>query len=157
MITDLFLFLIPKGFPGGSVVKNLPAMQETQVQFLGQEDPLEQGMAGCPLQYSWLSDPMDRGAWQAAVYKVTKSQTWLSDFQSYYFYKREWNGAGPCPPPPTPHHALCLLSMKNLSQKISLIREVRNAETKENSQRRLNNDDVVTRHSQGPSVLSQGL
>ena len=36
------------GFPSGSVVKNLPAMQETQetrVQFLGQEDPLEEGMA----------------------------------------------------------------------------------------------------------------
>ena len=29
------------GFPGGSVVKNLPTMQETQVQPLGQEDPLE--------------------------------------------------------------------------------------------------------------------
>ena len=27
------------------MVKNLPAMQETQVQFLGQEDPLEKGMA----------------------------------------------------------------------------------------------------------------
>ena len=33
------------GFPGGSVVKNLPAMQETWVQSLGQEDPLEKGMA----------------------------------------------------------------------------------------------------------------
>ena len=36
------------GFPGGSVVKNLPAMQEpqeTQVQSLGQEDPVEDGMA----------------------------------------------------------------------------------------------------------------
>ena len=33
------------GFPGGSVVKNLPAMQETWVQSLGQEDPLEEGMA----------------------------------------------------------------------------------------------------------------
>ena len=35
-------------FPGGSVVKNLPAkqeMQETQVQSLGREDPLEEGMA----------------------------------------------------------------------------------------------------------------
>ena len=30
---------------GGSVVKNLPAMQETLVQSLGQEDPLEKGMA----------------------------------------------------------------------------------------------------------------
>ena len=34
-----------KGFPGGSVVKNLPIMQETQVQSLGQEDPLEKEMA----------------------------------------------------------------------------------------------------------------
>ena len=36
------------GFPGGSAVKNLPAMQEPQetlVQSLGQEDPLEEGMA----------------------------------------------------------------------------------------------------------------
>ena len=33
------------GFPGGSLVKNLPAVQEMQVQFLGQEDPLEKGMA----------------------------------------------------------------------------------------------------------------
>ena len=33
------------GFPGGSEVKNLPAMQETQVLSLGWEDPLEEGMA----------------------------------------------------------------------------------------------------------------
>ena len=33
------------GFQSGSVVKNLPAMQEMQVQSLGQEDPLEEGMA----------------------------------------------------------------------------------------------------------------
>ena len=33
------------GFPGGSVVKYLPAMQETQIQSLGREDPLEKGMA----------------------------------------------------------------------------------------------------------------
>ena len=32
-----------RGFPGGSVVKNPPAMQETLVGFLGQEDPLEKG------------------------------------------------------------------------------------------------------------------
>ena len=32
------------GFAGGSVVKNLPAMQETQVQSLGWEDPPEKGM-----------------------------------------------------------------------------------------------------------------
>ena len=33
------------GFPGGSVVKNLPDKQEMQVQSLGQEDPLENKMA----------------------------------------------------------------------------------------------------------------
>ena len=32
-------------FPGGSTVKNLPAMQELQVPSLGQEDPLEDVMA----------------------------------------------------------------------------------------------------------------
>ena len=34
-----------KGLPGGSAVKNPPAMQETQVQSLGWEDLLEKGMA----------------------------------------------------------------------------------------------------------------
>ena len=32
------------GFPGGSVIKNPPAMQEMWVPSLGQEDPLEEGM-----------------------------------------------------------------------------------------------------------------
>ena len=32
-------------FPVTQLVKNLPAMQETPVQFLGQEDPLEKGQA----------------------------------------------------------------------------------------------------------------
>ena len=58
-------------FPGGSVVKNPPVMQETQVQFLGQEDPLEEGN-GNPLQYSCLENPKDRGAWRATVHRVTK-------------------------------------------------------------------------------------
>ena len=34
-----------EGFPGGSAVKNPPAMQETWVQSLEGEDPLEEGMA----------------------------------------------------------------------------------------------------------------
>ena len=37
--------LAPGHFPGGSGAKNLPPMQETGVQSLGQEDPLEEGMA----------------------------------------------------------------------------------------------------------------
>ena len=53
--------------------------------------------------------------------------------------------------------SVCLLPVGNFSQRISLTREVRNDETKKNSQRRLNNNDVVIKHSQGPLVLSQGL
>ena len=34
-----------RGFPGSSVLKNPPEMQETQVRSLGQEDPLEKEMA----------------------------------------------------------------------------------------------------------------
>ena len=52
----------------------------------------------------------------------------------------------------------CLLPMENFSQRISLIRELRNVETKGNCQKRLNNkNNVGIKHSQGPLVLSQGL
>ena len=54
-------------------VKNLPAMQETQVlQPLGQEDPLEKGM----LTHSSI---LDRGAWWVTLLGITKNGTWLSD------------------------------------------------------------------------------
>ena len=58
-------------------------------------------------------------------------------------------------PAPTMSSA-CLLPVENFSQR-SLIREERNVETKDNSQRRLNNNNVVIQQSQGPLVLSQGL
>ena len=41
------------GSSGGSVVKNLPAMQETQVRSLGREDPLEEGMATHSSTLAW--------------------------------------------------------------------------------------------------------
>ena len=66
-----------KGFPGGSVAKNLPEMQEpqeTQVQSLGWEDPLEEGMETHSSILAWRI-PMDRGAWWAAVHSIAKSQT----------------------------------------------------------------------------------
>ena len=59
-------------------------MQETQVRFLGQEDPLEKEM---PLQYACLENPIDRGAWLATVHGVTrvrhdlatKPQVWMRE------------------------------------------------------------------------------
>ena len=66
------------GFPSGSVVKNLLAEQEpqkTQVQPLGQEDPLEKGMeTHCSIL---LGESHGRGAWRATVHRVAKSRTQL--------------------------------------------------------------------------------
>ena len=45
---------------------------------------------GTPLQYSCLENPMDRGAWWAAVHEVAKSQTRLSDFTlTFHFHALE--------------------------------------------------------------------
>ena len=58
------------------MVKNLPAVQETQVLSLGREDPLEEGMATLSSILAWRI-PMDRGAWWATVHGVTESQAQL--------------------------------------------------------------------------------
>ena len=60
-------------------LKHLPGMQETRVQFLGLEDPLEKEN-GNALQYSCLENLMEGGAWQATVHGVAKSWTRLRDF-----------------------------------------------------------------------------
>ena len=45
---------------------------------------------GTPLQYSCLENPMDGGAWKAAVHGVTKSRTRLSDFTlPFHFHALE--------------------------------------------------------------------
>ena len=59
-------------------------MQETRVWSLGQEDPLEEGMATHSSLLAWRI-PMDRGAWRAAVHGVAQSWTrlkWLSSSSS---------------------------------------------------------------------------
>ena len=56
------------------MVKNLPAMWETQVLSLGWEDPLEEGMAANTSILAWRI-PMDRGAQWATVHGVTKNRT----------------------------------------------------------------------------------
>ena len=75
---NLFYFLSSFLTHGASLVapmgKNLPAMQETQVQYLGWEDPLEKGIATHSSILAW------RIPWtEETVYRVAKSWTWLSD------------------------------------------------------------------------------
>ena len=54
------------------LVNNLSAVQETWVQSLGWEDPLEKGTASYLLQYSCLKNPTDRGVWQVAIHGVAR-------------------------------------------------------------------------------------
>ena len=59
------------------LVKNFPVEAgdiEIQVQFLGREDPLEEGMATHSRILAWRI-LMDGGAWRATVHGVPKSQT----------------------------------------------------------------------------------
>ena len=60
--------------PVAQTVKNLPAIQETWVQFLGQADPLEKGVTTHSSILAWRI-PMDIGAWWATARGVTKCQT----------------------------------------------------------------------------------
>ena len=60
------------------LVKSLPAMWETWDRSLGQEDPLEEGMATHSSILAWRI-AMDRGAWRATVPGVAKNQMRLSD------------------------------------------------------------------------------
>ena len=59
------------------MIKNLPAIQETGVQSLGQEGPLEEEIATTPVFLPGKSS--DRGAWWATVHGATKSWTQLSN------------------------------------------------------------------------------
>ena len=55
------------------MVKNLPTVQETQVQTLGQEDPLEKGMVSHSSVLAWRIPWTER--WRATVQRVAESNT----------------------------------------------------------------------------------
>ena len=79
MISGLIIRVFkPQSFPGGSDGREStcnagnPGLIPVSGRSLGEGN-------GYPLQYSCLENTMDRGAWQATVHGVTKSQTQLSD------------------------------------------------------------------------------
>ena len=65
-------------FPGGLVVKNLPANAGDVDSIPGSGRSPGEGN-GNPIQYSCLGNPMDREAWQATLHGATKSQMQLKD------------------------------------------------------------------------------
>ena len=72
------------GFPGGSDGKASACNVGGPGSIPGSGRSPGEGN-GNPLQHSCLENPMNRGAWQAIVYGVAKSQTRLSDFTSLHF------------------------------------------------------------------------
>ena len=71
MLSSRFLYDPNGGFPGGSVVKNLPTKAKDASLVPGSGRSPEEGN-GSPLHYSCLENPMDREAWWATVNGVTK-------------------------------------------------------------------------------------
>ena len=67
-----------RGFPGGSVVKNLSGNAGNMDSILGSERSPGEG-CGSPLQYSCLENPLYRGSWWAVVPGVTKNRIQLRD------------------------------------------------------------------------------
>ena len=65
---------ISRAFLETQTVKNLPAMQKTDIRSLGWKDPLEK-KNDYLLQYYGLENSMDRGTWWATVYGAPKIGT----------------------------------------------------------------------------------
>ena len=109
-----------RGFPGGSAVKDPPAMQElqeTRVWFLGWEDPLEEGMEThssiLAWRIAWIEGPgglLSMGLprvshdWNDWARMHTVGCSFPSDFN------RKWGSDGLCAFPTRPREALSCLS-----------------------------------------------
>ena len=68
--------MLQRGFPGGSVVKNLPASAED----MGLTPGMGKSPGGGMATHSSISmgNPKDKGAWEATVHGAAKSFTWFS-------------------------------------------------------------------------------
>ena len=74
---SLYFFTLKRfqeNFPGGVVNKNLPTTAGDMVSIPG-SGRSPGGGNGNPLHYSYLKNPMARGAWQATVHAVSKTWT----------------------------------------------------------------------------------
>ena len=81
-------YLYNEGFPHSSVSKSSACNAGDLDSIPGSGRSPGEGN-GNPLQYSCLENPMDRGAWWAAVYGVPKSRTQLSEFTFTFTLRNE--------------------------------------------------------------------
>ena len=97
-----------KGFPNGSVVKNLPAMQKTQekqVQSLGQEDSLEEGMATHSSILAWRIPWTEEPGGLQSVASQRVRREW-SDWAHTHTKVSPWENTGKSRPSPSHEGAL---------------------------------------------------
>ena len=94
-IIIMAVYTPPLGFPGGSAVKNLPAGQEPQVIWapsLGQEDPLEEGMATHSSNPAWRILRTEEPG-RPLIHRVTKSQMQLKRLSTHHTFEDESTAA----------------------------------------------------------------
>ena len=85
LVHFLFIYSLFRAFQVVLVVKNLPANAE-DIRDAGLIPGLGRSPGegnGNPFQYSCLDNPMDRGAWRATVYGVTKRWTRLKQLSTH--------------------------------------------------------------------------
>ena len=75
--------MIALGFPGGKEPLCRTRRDSGSIPELGRSLG---GGHGSPLQYSCLQNPMDRGAWRAAIHGVAKSRTRLKGLSTHFMY-----------------------------------------------------------------------
>ena len=71
---------------GKTFLENQLATRDSDVKLAGTEYNIREGN-GTPLQYSCLENPMDGGAWWAAVHGVAKSRTRLSNYFTLLYFR----------------------------------------------------------------------
>ena len=70
----IYFYMVQWASLVAQLVKNLPVMQETLLQFLSQEDPLEKGLDTHSSILAWRI-PMDKGGWWASAWGYKESDT----------------------------------------------------------------------------------
>ena len=93
VITSVVSHTASRGFPGGSVGKNLPVKAGDTGLIPGSGRSPGEGN-GDPLQYPCLGNPMERGAWWATVLGVAKVRHNLVTKRQQYLWQAKWSPRG---------------------------------------------------------------
>ena len=86
------LLLTYQAFLVAQMVKNLPAMQETQVWSLGQEEPLEKGMAPSSSMLAWRTPWTEEPGRLQSMGFLRATHNWVTNIFTFHCYPRNFPG-----------------------------------------------------------------